>query len=120
MDIGMDNVQQHVDGLTQKLRRALKVSYPALVLGDNDAPGPVSLNPTSMSAQFIANILSERDGICVRAGFHCAQPLHEQINSQGTLRISPWLMNTDEDIDKCIDAVRRVLASDAEAHKVIA
>ncbi|MEM7418456.1 MAG: aminotransferase class V-fold PLP-dependent enzyme [Pseudomonadota bacterium] len=120
MDIGMDNVQQHVDSLTQKLRRALKASYPALVLGDIDAPGPVSLNPTSMSAQFIANILSERDGICVRAGFHCAQPLHEQINSQGTLRISPWLMNTDEDIEKCIDAVRRVLASDAEAHKVIA
>ncbi|WP_210560002.1 aminotransferase class V-fold PLP-dependent enzyme [Psychrosphaera aestuarii] len=62
-----------------------------------------------MPAQIIANTLSERDGICVRAGFHCAQPLHDHIHSLGTLRFSSWLMNTSEDIEKSIRALKTVL-----------
>lgn len=109
LDIGMENVHQHVHGLTMQLRLALNKFYPGLLLGDSDAPGPVTLAPQSMSAQIIANTLSERDGICVRAGFHCAQPLHDHIHSLGTLRFSPWLMNTSEDIEKCIRALKTVL-----------
>jgi cysteine desulfurase/selenocysteine lyase len=81
-----------------------------VVIGSQYAPGPVSLNVTSYEPHFLATLLSERYSICVRAGFHCAQPLHQALNSKGTLRISPWLMNNKADIDRCINAIKNAVS----------
>jgi cysteine desulfurase/selenocysteine lyase len=110
MALGMDNVQLHVHELTQYARQQCIENFGDMVIGTQDAPGPVSLNVTSYDPHFLAKLLSERYSICVRAGFHCAQPLHQALNSKGTLRISPWLINNKADIDKCINAIKNAIS----------
>ncbi|HRE29542.1 MAG TPA: aminotransferase class V-fold PLP-dependent enzyme, partial [Anaerolineales bacterium] len=55
----------------------------------------------------IAQVL-DRDGIAVRAGHHCAQPLHERFDLAATARASFYLYNTREDVDRLITGLYRV------------
>lgn len=110
MALGMDNVRSHVHELTCYARKQCVEHFGDIVIGSADAPGPVSLNVTRYEPHFLAKLLSERYSICVRAGFHCAQPLHHAMNSKGTLRISPWLMNDKADIDRCINAIKNAMS----------
>ena len=60
----------------------------------------------------VAQILDRR-GIAVRAGHHCAMPLHEKLGLSATTRASFYLYNTPEEIDSLIEglyAVREVFA----------
>jgi cysteine desulfurase/selenocysteine lyase len=52
--------------------------------------------------------LLDRDGIAVRAGHHCAMPLHEKYNLVATTRASFYLYNTKEEIDKLVEAIYKV------------
>ena len=60
----------------------------------------------------VAEILA-RDGVCVRAGHHCAQPLMRRLGVPATSRASFGVHNTTADVDRLIDGleeVRRVFA----------
>ena len=50
----------------------------------------------------------DREGIAVRAGHHCAMPLHEKFNIAATTRASFYLYNTTSEVDKLVDAIYRV------------
>lgn len=55
----------------------------------------------------VAQIL-DRDGIAVRAGHHCAQPLHEKFGIPATSRASFYLYNTKEEVDMLVDGLYKV------------
>jgi cysteine desulfurase/selenocysteine lyase len=55
----------------------------------------------------VAQIL-DRDGIAVRAGHHCAQPLHEKFGIPATTRASFYLYNMKEDVDKLVEGIYKV------------
>ncbi len=55
----------------------------------------------------VAQIL-DREGIAVRAGHHCAQPLHEKFGIPATTRASFYLYNTCEEIDLLVDGIYKV------------
>ena len=55
----------------------------------------------------IAEILSA-DGVCVRAGHHCAQPLMQHLGTQSTARASLMFYNTEEEIDLLAKSLRSV------------
>lgn len=48
-------------------------------------------------------------GVCVRAGHHCAQPLHERFNIPATARVSFYIYNDKDDVDVLIDALHDVI-----------
>jgi cysteine desulfurase/selenocysteine lyase len=52
-------------------------------------------------------IISDQ-GVCVRAGHHCAMPLHTRLGLPGSVRASLYMYNTKEDIDRLIDAIGKV------------
>jgi cysteine desulfurase/selenocysteine lyase len=54
-------------------------------------------------AQFL-----DSDGIAVRAGHHCAMPLHEKYNLGATTRASFYPYNTPEEIDHLVDSIYKV------------
>jgi cysteine desulfurase/selenocysteine lyase len=63
----------------------------------SDAPGPIqSFVLQDIHPHDVAQILAN-DGICVRAGYHCAQPLLEAIGP--VTRVSIGFHNTEEDVD---------------------
>ena len=55
----------------------------------------------------VAQIL-DRDGVAVRAGHHCAQPLHEKFGITATSRASFYLYNTKGEVDKMIEGIYKV------------
>ncbi|MBL8015306.1 MAG: SufS family cysteine desulfurase [Candidatus Doudnabacteria bacterium] len=70
--------------------------------------GIVSFALSGIHAHDIVQILAE-DNICVRAGHHCTHVLHKEVLKQpGSVRISFGVYNSEEDIDKLIDSLKKV------------
>jgi cysteine desulfurase/selenocysteine lyase len=68
-----------------------------------DAPG--------MSQENVARALSDMYGVCVSGGQHCAHVLHARARLDGTVRASPHVFNTCDDIDRLIDGIRELASS---------
>jgi cysteine desulfurase/selenocysteine lyase len=49
------------------------------------------------------------DGIAVRAGHHCAMPLHEKFQIPASTRASFYLYNTIEDVDRLVNGLHKVI-----------
>ena len=69
--------------------------------------GVASFTLAGVHAHDVAQIL-DTDGVAVRAGHHCAMPLHEKFHLNATTRASFYLYNTVEEVDKLVDAIYRV------------
>jgi cysteine desulfurase/selenocysteine lyase len=50
----------------------------------------------------------DQDGVAIRAGHHCAMPLHEKFQINATARASFYLYNLDQDVDRLIEALYKV------------
>jgi cysteine desulfurase/selenocysteine lyase len=61
----------------------------------------------------------DREGIAVRAGHHCAQPIMRRFGHEGTVRASLAFYNTCEDIDALIAALRRIATRSVEPPSAI-
>lgn len=70
--------------------------------------GLVSFNVKGVHAHDVAHILGEK-GIAVRAGQHCAHPLHEKLGIMASVRASIGIYNSKEDVDKLIEGLREVV-----------
>jgi len=112
LEIGMGAVQRKFEQLSQFTEKEIRLKLPeAVILGDTGSRsgGPYSFNCAGMSSHLLARGLSDRYGICVRSGFHCAQPLHQQLNATASLRISFWIYNAEAEISKAIDGIATLL-----------
>ena len=66
--------------------------------------GVISFNIKGVHSHDVAFLLGER-GVCVRSGFHCAQPLLHYTGINSTCRISFGIYNTKQDVDRLVDAL---------------
>lgn len=71
--------------------------------------GVISFNINGIHAHDVAEVLNNLN-ICIRVGHHCAKPLMNFLNIQSTCRISFYIYNTKEDIDKFIDGIEKTYA----------
>jgi cysteine desulfurase/selenocysteine lyase len=71
--------------------------------------GVVSFTLSGVHPHDISQIL-DLDGIAIRAGHHCAMPLHEKFNLPATARASFYLYNTMEEVDRLVTALYKVKA----------
>jgi cysteine desulfurase / selenocysteine lyase len=69
--------------------------------------GIVSFNVEGIHPHDVSQFL-DLDGVCIRAGHHCCQPLMRKLGVTATNRASFYLYNTMEDVDRLAAAVRRV------------
>jgi cysteine desulfurase/selenocysteine lyase len=77
------------------------------VIGDAPGKGAIlSFEAEGMHAHDLATIL-DREGVAVRAGHHCAQPLMERFGAASTTRASFALYNTRADVDALIAALAK-------------
>jgi cysteine desulfurase/selenocysteine lyase len=67
----------------------------------------LSFNIKGVHHHDVASDLGEK-GICVRAGYHCAQPLHESLNINGSVRVSLCIYNTKSEIDILCDELKNI------------
>ena len=107
-EIGLDRIAEHEKSLIRLALRRIGEALPSIgMLGPRDdrREGPISLVLAGLSPHVIARSLSDGHGICVRSGFHCAQPLHESLNSPATLRASFALYNIEGEVESFVDAL---------------
>ena len=69
--------------------------------------GVTAFTLTGVHPHDISQILDEQ-GIAVRAGHHCAQPLHDKFGIPATARASFYLYNTNDEVDKLVEAIYEV------------
>jgi cysteine desulfurase/selenocysteine lyase len=112
--VGMEAIRRHdlemsrylIDGLAdipgvRVLARALpperRIALATFVV---DAP--------AMTQESVARALCDMFGVCVSAGFHCTHVLHHRAHLPGTVRASPHVFNTTDEIDALLEGVREI------------
>jgi cysteine desulfurase/selenocysteine lyase len=63
----------------------------------------------AMTQENVARALCDMFGVCVSAGYHCAHVLHARTKLSGTVRASPHLFNTTDEIDRLVAGVREIV-----------
>jgi cysteine desulfurase/selenocysteine lyase len=72
-----------------------------------DRAGVISFVLDGAHPHDIASIL-DGEGVAVRAGHHCAQPLMKRLDVTATARASVYVYNTEEDVDQLVQAIESV------------
>jgi cysteine desulfurase/selenocysteine lyase len=107
--IGMDLIAEHEKEIvTYALERLEEVSG-VRVFGPpaEDKGGVISFTLVGIHPHDIAQILDE-DGIAIRAGHHCAMPLHDKLNIPASARASFYLYNTLDEVDRLANSLYKV------------
>ena len=107
--LGMDKVQAHEQELVTYAMERLE-EVPGLTLYGPPADmrgGVTSFTLQDAHPHDVAQILDEY-GVAVRAGHHCAMPIHERFGLPATTRASYYIYNTAEEVDKLIGALYKV------------
>lgn len=105
-DIGLDEILAHEHRLAAYALERFKELEGATVYGPAERAGLVTFNLEDVHPHDVATVL-DAEGVAVRAGHHCAQPLMKWLNVSATARASFYLYNTEEDIDKLIEALQK-------------
>lgn len=101
---GMENIHAHEQKLLKKAIDELQDIAGLSILGPKDLKdrgAVVTFTLKGIHPHDAATLLGER-GICVRAGNHCAQPLHDYLGVPASLRMSLSLYNTEKDIEALV------------------
>lgn len=107
--IGMENVQEHEKEITGYAISKMSQVKGLTIYGPRDVEhrvGVVSFNLGDIHAHDLASIMDE-EGIAIRSGHHCAQPLMEFLNIPAASRASFYIYNTKEEVDIFINALEK-------------
>ena len=105
--IGMDKIAAHEQAITAYALEGLKTVPGLTILGPSEAVdrgGAVSFELEGVHPHDVATVLDTR-GIAVRAGHHCARPVHERFGVQSSTRASFYLYTTPEEIEALVDGL---------------
>jgi len=108
-EIGYDKITELEKEVVEYAREELsKLDYLTLYLTPNkeNHSGVISFNIKGVHPHDVASIL-DTEGVCVRSGNHCAQPLMRFLGIDSTCRASFYFYNTKEDVDKLVSALEK-------------
>ncbi len=103
-EIGMDKIAEHEKQLRKYLIEKLKKIDNVTIYNENSESGIVVFNIDKIFAEDTSKYLNHYH-ICIRAGNHCSKMVKDEIEVKNTCRISLYLYNTKEEIDKLIEVL---------------
>ena len=107
-EVGMDNIHAHEKKLTERALRQLKEIPGLRIIGPETTEnrgGAISFTVDGVHPHDLGQVLDDH-GVSIRVGHHCAWPLHRACGAQSTARASFYLYNTEEEVDKLVDAIK--------------
>ena len=105
--LNIEEVQKHEEELLLYAQNKLNEIDGMTIFGNShQKTSVISFNVGSIHPFDIGTLL-DKQGIAVRTGHHCTQPLMEFFNIPGTVRISFSMYNTKEEIDLCINSLKK-------------
>lgn len=108
--VRFDTIESIEENLTQRLMEGLMQIPEVHIYGSRDPQkhcGIVTFNVEGCHPHDVASVL-DTEGIAIRAGHHCAQPLMKYLHVTATARASLYFYNTQEEVDRFVDAVSKV------------
>lgn len=99
--IGLDKIEKHEHELVTYAMEQLSTIDGFKAYGPKERTGLITFNLDDVHPHDVATVL-DAEGIAVRAGHHCAQPLMKWLNVTATARASFYLYNTVDDVDKLV------------------
>jgi cysteine desulfurase/selenocysteine lyase len=113
-EIGLENIAKHEHALAEYIEQELnKISQVKVYAAGKEKAGAVSFNvyraDGALIHPFDVGVLLDRQGVAVRTGHHCAEPLIDWLGVPGTVRASVGLYNTKEDVDVFISALKKAI-----------
>ena len=109
--VGLDAVREHEEALAAKAVKLLEAEPAVSVLGPRDGArrsGVVSFNIAGLHPHDVGTTF-DLEGVAVRVGHHCCQPLMHKLQCGGTARASFYLYNDDSDVEALGRALKRTL-----------
>ena len=106
--IGFDKIHERELALTTRAMEAMRRMEHIHILGSDDPAehtGIVTFTVDGVHPHDISEILAS-DGVAIRAGHHCAQPLLKHLGFSSTARASFAFYNTEEEADRLIDSLK--------------
>ena len=112
--IGLEQIAAHEHALTEYIEQELsKINQVHVYAAGREKAGAVSFNvyraDGALIHPFDVGVLLDRQGVAVRTGHHCAEPLIDYLGVPGTVRASVGLYNTKEDLDTFIAALKKAI-----------
>jgi len=109
--IGMDAIRRHEERLTERAHQVLESIAGLRILGPKpqEKAAIESFTLDRVHPHDVAHLL-DRENVAVRAGHHCAMPLHKRFKVPATTRASFYFYNTLEEIDRLAEAIQKALA----------
>ena len=107
-EVGMDNIHAHEKKLTERALRQLKEIPGLRIIGPETTEnrgGAISFTVDGVHPHDLGQVLDDH-GVSIRVGHHCAWPLHRACGAQSTARASFYLYNTEEEVDKLVEAIK--------------
>lgn len=107
--VGLETIEAHEKELTKYCEEKLKgLADIHIYAADQPKAGVISFNIGSIHPLDIGTLLDQQ-GVAVRTGHHCAQPLIDEIGAPGTVRVSFGLYNDKTDVDIFVEALKKAL-----------
>ncbi len=103
-EVGMDNITEHEQKIVSYAMEKLSTMDGITIFGPEKRAGLITFNLDDVHPHDTATVL-DAEGIAVRAGHHCAQPLMRWLEVTATARASFYLYNTEEDVDRLVDGL---------------
>lgn len=113
-EIGLEKISKYEKELAEYIEQELsKIEQVRIYAACREKAGAVSFNVYRADGVLIhpfdVGVLLDRQGVAVRTGHHCAEPLIDYLGVPGTVRASVGLYNTREDIDAFISALKKAI-----------
>ena len=108
--LGIDNIAEHEQQLLEYATRRLMEIPGMRIFGTADHKSGVISFLVGNIHHYDMGMLLDKQGVAVRTGHHCAEPLMHTLGIEGTVRASFGVYNTPEEIDTFVDAVKKASA----------
>lgn len=105
--IGLDAIERHEAALLKAAREALSALNSVRVFGPEDSAGILSFEVEGVHPHDVGTILDE-EGVAIRAGHHCAQPLMAHLGVEATARASFGVYSNEQDVAALVRGIERV------------
>jgi cysteine desulfurase/selenocysteine lyase len=112
----MDAIREHDHALSRYLLPRL-AEIPGVRVLARDVPieqrialATFVVDAPAMTQENVARALCDLFGVCVSGGYHCAHVLHARAKLNGTVRASPHVFNTVDDLDRLTNGLRELVS----------
>lgn len=108
-NIGLEKIKEHTDGLVSLALKELKTIPDVKIFAEKDPKqniGIISFVLEGVHPHDVGEILG-REGVAIRGGHHCAEPLMKELGLKATNRASFYLYNEEKDVRALVDGIKK-------------